>query len=337
MHSRSFLNRLGVRGERSRAPKSADPLRWSGIFLVVLLAGCDSESNQSGAALGSGVSQSGNPPPVIRQAVVFPTPLILSGLIAVQIEADDAGRNPLTFRYQWFVNGHRVDGETHPTLAPTLLKLGDKVEVEIVAADGQTSGKPYRTAPAIVGNTPPEVVKVSIEPTGSDRSAMRALAEGVDADQDAIHYAYRWWRNGTLVAGGDTATLDTVAFSRGDSITVEVIPRDAGGVGKSKLSEPVALGNNAPKITSHPPGKFDKGVFVYSVQAIDDDKDSLKYLLEAAPSGMTIDPATGMISWQVAPDVKGTHRVRILVQDGQGGSAFQDFDLSPGTSPSVKG
>ncbi|MEI8013681.1 MAG: Ig domain-containing protein [Nitrospira sp.] len=337
MHNRSFLSRLGARGERSRALKCADSLRWSGIALVALLAGCDLESNQSGVTPGSGVFQSGNRPPVIRQAVVFPTPLILSGPIAVQIEADDAGRNPLTFHYQWFVNGHRVDGETHPTLSPALLKLGDKVEVEIVASDGQISWKPYRTGPAIVGNTLPEVVKVSIEPTGSDRSNMHALVEGVDVDRDAIHYTYRWWRNGTLVAGEDTAALDTGTFSRGDSITVEVIPRDAGGVGKSRLSEPVALGNNAPKITSHPPSKFDKGVFVYSVQAIDDDKDSLKYLLEAAPSGMTIDPATGMISWQVASDAKGTHRVRILVQDGHGGSAFQDFDLSPGAPPNVKG
>lgn len=333
----SFLGELGARGETSRAPKSATSLKWSGILLVTILAGCSSESNQSGAAPGSGASQSGNPPPVIQQAAVFPTPLILSGPVAVQIEADNTGRNPLTFRYQWLINGYRVDGETHPTLSPARLKLGDKVEVEIIAADGQTSGKPYRTEPAIVGNTPPEVVKVAIEPTGSDRSTMHALAEGVDVDQDAIHYAYRWWRNGTLVAGGDTATLNTGAFSRDDSITVEVIPRDAGGAGKSKLSEPVALGNNAPKITSHPPSKFDKGVFVYNVQAIDDDKDSLKYLLEAAPSGMTIDPVTGMISWQVASDVKGTHRVRILVQDGQGGSAFQDFDLSPGTPPSAKG
>ena len=325
----SFLGELGARGETSRAPKSATSLKWSGILLVTILAGCSSESNQSGAIPGSGASQSGNPPPVIQQAAVFPTPLILSGPVAVQIEADNTGRNPLTFRYQWLINGYRVDGEIHPTLSPARLKLGDKVEVEIIAADGQTSGKPYRTEPVIVGNTPPEVVKVSIESTGSDRSTMHALAEGVDVDQDAIHYAYRWWRNGTLVAGGDTATLNTGAFSRDDSITVEVIPRDAGGAGKSKLSEPVALGNNAPKITSHPPSKFDKGVFVYNVQAIDDDKDSLKYLLEAAPSGMTIDPVTGMISWQVASDVKGTHRVRILVQDGQGGSAFQDFDLSP--------
>ncbi len=333
----SFLGELGARGETSRAPKSATSLKWSGILLVTILAGCSSESNQSGAIPGSGASQSGNPPPVIQQAAVFPTPLILSGPVAVQIEADNTGRNPLTFRYQWLINGYRVDGEIHPTLSPARLKLGDKVEVEIIAADGQTSGKPYRTEPVIVGNTPPEVVKVSIESTGSDRSTMHALAEGVDVDQDAIHYAYRWWRNGTLVAGGDTATLNTGAFSRDDSITVEVIPRDAGGAGKSKLSEPVALGNNAPKITSHPPSKFDKGVFVYNVQAIDDDKDSLKYLLEAAPSGMTIDPVTGMISWQVASDVKGTHRVRILVQDGQGGSAFQDFDLSPGTPPSAKG
>ena len=303
---------------------------------MILLVGCSSESNQPGVAPGSVVSQSGNRPPVIKRAVVFPTPLILSGPVAVQIEADDAGRNPLTFRYQWFVNEYRVDGETHSTLSPRFLKLGDKVEVEIVASDGQTSGEPYKTEPANVGNTPPEVVKVAIEPTGSDRSEMRAVVEGVDADHDAIHYDYRWRRNATLVVEGEKTTLDTRAFGRGDSITVEVIPHDAGGVGKSKLSEPIALGNNAPKITSHPPSKFEKGLFVYGVQAIDDDKDSLKYLLDAAPSGMTIDPATGMISWQVAPDVSGTHRVRIVVQDGHGGFTFQDFDLSLASSPSVK-
>jgi hypothetical protein len=305
-------------------------------LLAILLAGCDSESNQSGTTPGAGVSQNGNRPPIIQRALIFPIPLILSGPVAVQIEADDTGRNPFTFRYQWIINEHRVDGETYPTLSPTLLKLGDKVEVEIVASDGHTSGKPYRTEPATVGNTPPEVVKVSIEPTGSDRSEMKAIVEGVDADRDAISYVYRWRKNATLVVEGDNATFNTGAFSRGDSITVEVIPQDAGGVGKSKLSEPIALGNNAPKITSHPPNKFEKGVFVYSVQAIDDDKDSLKYLLDTAPTGMTIDSATGMISWPVAPDVKGTHRVRVLVQDGQGGSAFQDFDLSPGTSPTVK-
>ena len=337
MLSRRSQTWLRARGEISRAPSSASFSRWSGMCLVILLVGCSQESNQSGVAPGSGVSQSGNRPPAIQRAVVFPTPLVLSGPVAVQIEADDPDRNPLTFRYQWFINEYRVEGETHSTLSPRFLKLGDKVEVEIVASDGQTSGKPYKTEPAVAGNTPPEVVKVSIEPTGPDRSEMRALAEGIDVDHDAIHYVYRWRRNAALVVEGENATLDTGAFARGDSITVEAIPHDAGGVGKSKLSEPIALGNNAPKITSHPPSKFEKGSFVYGVQAIDDEKDSLKYVLDTAPSGMTIDPITGMISWQVAPDVKGTHRVRIVVQDGHGGSASQDFDLTLASSTSVKG
>lgn len=336
MLGRRFLSWLGARGETSRAPNSASPSIWSGILLVILSVGCSSESNQSGVVPGSGVSQSVNRPPVIQRVVVLPTPLILSGPVAVQIEADDPDRNPLTFGYQWFINEHRVEGETHSTLSPTFLKRGDRVEAEIVASDGQTSGKPYKTEPATVRNTPPEVVRVTIEPTGPDRSEMRAIAEGVDADHDAIYYVYRWRRNAALVVEGDNTTLDTGAFGRGDSITVEAIPHDAGGVGKSKLSEPIALGNNAPKITSHPPSKFEKGFFVYGVQAIDDEKDSLKYVLDTAPSGMTIDPTTGMISWQVAPDVKGTHRVRIVVQDGHGGSAFQDFDLTLASSPSVK-
>ncbi len=327
---------LRARGGTLRALSNAGLSRWSVVVLVLLLAGCSSEPNQPGVAPGSGPSLSGNRPPVIQRAVVFPAPLVLSGPVAVQIEADDPDRNPLTFRYQWFVNEHRVDGETHSTLSPTFLKLGDKVAVEIVAFDGQTSGKLYKTDQAVVKNTPPEVVRVTIEPTGSDRGEMRVVVEAVDVDYDAIHYVYRWRRNVALVQEGERQTLDTKTFGRGDSITVEVIPHDAGGVGKPKLSEPIALGNNAPKITSQPPIKFEKGMFVYGVQAVDDDKDSLKYVLDTAPSGMIIDKDTGMISWPVTPDMTGTHRVRIVVQDGQGGTASQDFDLTLAPSASVK-
>lgn len=336
MQSRSFQSPLRARGGTLRALSNAGHSRWFVIVLMLLSAGCSSEPNQPGVAPGSGASPSGNRPPAIQRAVVFPAPLVLSGPVAVQVEADDPDRNPLTFRYQWFVNGHRVDGETRSTLSPTFLKLGDKVAVEIVAFDGQTVGKPYKTDQAVVKNTPPEVVRVTIEPTGSDRSEMRVVAEAVDVDQDAIHYVYRWRRNVTLVQEGERETIDTKAFSRGDSITVEVIPHDANGVGKPKLSEPIALGNNAPKIISQPPSKFEKGIFVYGVQAVDDDKDSLKYVLDTAPSGMNIDKDTGMISWPVTPDVTGTHRIRIVVQDGQGGTASQDFDLTLAPSASVK-
>ncbi|MGQ0810010.1 MAG: putative Ig domain-containing protein [Nitrospiraceae bacterium] len=303
--------------------------------MLLLLVGC-SESRQPEVAASSGAPHGSNQPPVIQRATVLPNPVVLSGPLSVQIHAEDPDRNPVTFRHRWFINGNPVEGETRPMLSPTFLKRGDRVGVEVFPFDGQIEGNPYQTDPVVVGNTPPEVTRITIEPTLPDRSHLRALAEGVDIDSDDIHYVFRWRRNGTLVLEGENPTLETGYFDRGDSITVEAIPHDAGGVGKPQLSEAIVLGNNAPKITSHPPSKFEKGVFVYGVQAVDDDKDSLKYKLDTAPPGMTIDHATGAISWQVAPDVKGTHRVRVVVQDGQGGSAFQEFELtlSPFAIPS---
>jgi hypothetical protein len=246
----------------------------------------------------------------------------------VQIEAEDPDRSPLTFRHQWFINGARVEGETHPTLPPNALRRGDKVQVEVAASDGQVESKVYQTAMVAVGNTPPNVTKVTVEPTGSDRTQFRATVEGADIDNDDVHYAYRWRRNTTVVLEGEHSTLDTGKFARSDSITVEVTPHDAGGPGSPKLSDPIVLGNSAPLITSLPPAKYEKGVFSYPVQATDDDKDVLKYGLVTAPPGMKIDPATGVISWNIGPEAKGTYRVRVSVQDGQGGSASQDFEVA---------
>jgi hypothetical protein len=259
----------------------------------------------------------------------------LNGPVSVQIEAEDPDRNPLTFRHQWFINGNRVEGETRPTLAPSFLKRGDHVSVTVVATDGRLESKPLQSSSAVVDNTPPEVTKIAVEPTGSDRTRFRAVVEGVDIDQDAVTYAFRWRRNTAVVLEGEQSTLDTGSFARGDSLTVEVTPHDASGAGKPRLSEPIALGNSAPTITSRPPSNFEKGAFSYSVQATDEDKDVLKYELATAPTGMTIDPTTGVITWQVGSDIKGKHRVRVAVQDGQGGSAYQDFEVtlaSPGTA-----
>ena len=330
-----FLSRFGAWGDKPQASGRVRLSLQAGLLPLILLIGCTAESGPSGAPAGGSVSSSGNHPPVIQRATVHPNPILLNGPVSVQIEAEDPDRNPLTFRHQWFINGNRVEGETRPTLAPSFLKRGDHVYAEVVASDGQVEGKPFQVVPVVVGNTPPEVTKITIEPTGSDRTRFHAVVEGVDVDRDAVTYVFRWRRNTTVVLEGEQSTLDTGSFARGDSLTVEVTPHDANGAGKPRLSEPIALGNSAPTITSRPPSNFEKGVFSYSVQATDEDKDVLKYELATAPTGMTIDPMTGVITWQVGSDVKGTYRVRVAVQDGQGGSAFQDFEVSlasPGTA-----
>lgn len=330
----TVVRRFEVRGDKPRASNHFPLFLQICLISLIFLVGCTSESGPSGAPAGGLLSSRGNHLPVIQQATIVPNPVTLSRPVSVQIEAEDPDRNPLKFRHQWFVNGKPVQGETQPTLAPSFLRRGDRVSATVVASDGQLESNPVQTAAVTVGNTPPEVTNVTIEPAGSDRSRVRAVVESVDVDQDPISYKYRWRRNATVVSEGEESTLDANTFARGDSVTVEVTAYDAGGAGKPKLSVPIALGNSAPMITSRPPNRFEQGVFSYPVQATDDDKDTLKYELTKAPTGMTIDPTTGVISWPVDSDVKGKHSVRVVVQDGQGGSAYQDFDVSlPSSQP----
>ena len=57
-------------------------------------------------------------------------------------------------------------------------------------------------------------------------------------------------------------------------------------------------GNHPPVIISQPVTTAVAGqTYTYPVKAVDPDDDPLTYVLDAAPAGMTIDPATGLISW----------------------------------------
>jgi hypothetical protein len=253
----------------------------------------------------------------------------------VRVEAIDPDNDPVMFRHQWVTNGHPVEGQTGPSLNQRLLKRGETVAVEVVPSDGKLEGRPFRTDQVIVANTPPEVRGVATENTVSkpgDR--IRLKVESFDPDADDLHYTYRWWRNSALVAEGETGELQTAGYSRGDTIVVEVTPHDAGGPGKPLMSEPITIGNSPPSITSSPPGQVNQGTYEYMVKAVDPDGDPLSYTLEQAPAGMTIDKATGRIQWQISVGLSGSHRVKVLVEDGQSGHAFQEFDLSVPSRPS---
>jgi len=99
-------------------------------------------------------------------------------------------------------------------------------------------------------------------------------------------------------------------------------------VGKAVRSESVYVGNSPPKIVSAPADLVGRERYEYRVKAVDADGDPLSFLLEVAPPGMVIDKETGQLVWQIPPEQLGSHRVRIVAEDGQGGKAFQEFDFT---------
>ena len=306
-----------------------------GILAALVVAaaeGCSS-SPQDGSVVSSATKN--NHPPIVRLVTIVPNPLILAGPITAHVVADDPDGTEPTKRFQWIINGAPVLGATGPELDPIHAKRGDQVALEVVAVDGESESAPYRTDPIPVVNTPPLVSHVRVEADGEKTNRVFAKVDAVDPDRDEIHYSYRWWRNDKQVKEGEEGALDTTGFGRKDVVVVEVTARDQDTAAAPVRSAPSALGNSPPLIVSDPASLTNREQYEYVVQAKDVDGDTVTYGLETGPPGMTVDKATGQVSWKVIPGVAGTHRVKIVAEDGQGGMAWQEFELSiPSTAQS---
>jgi hypothetical protein len=210
------------------------------------------------------------------------------------------------------------------------LKRGDLVMVMVTPTDGHSAGPSVKSHAVPVGNTPPDIARVTLDPSSphaGDR--LTAVVETIDADHDTVDLWYRWSRNGRPVQEGESATLDTTGFARGDTVTLEVATSDAISKGRSVSLEPLVLPNTPPKITSAPPTAIVNGHYVYAVTANDSDNDSLTFSLEDGPAGMRINSTSGRLEWDIAENSRGLHHVRVAVEDQHGGRAFQEFDLAP--------
>ena len=272
----------------------------------------------------------GNQPPVIKSARILNNPLSLASPAGVQIDAEDPEREAVSFQYLWYVNDVALANQTHPTLAPEHLRRGQMVSVEVIPADGTQKGKVFRTEAVTVGNTPPSVTSVTLAPlTAQPGERVEAQAEASDPDHDRTDLSYRWFRNAAMVKEGEAPFLDTTGFAARDQIVVEVTAYDPAVTGNMLRSAPVTLGNRLPKIVSVPPAPGAGDQYVYAVNAVDPDGDRMAFQLETAPPGMMINEQSGQIVWPILPsNQNGTFHVKVVAKDGQGGAAFQEFDLT---------
>ena len=300
------------------------------LFLPLLLYGCLPTGDNGEQLSGTG----GNHLPIVRAISLHPSPLILSGPLAAIVQAQDDDGDALAFRYRWFANGKLVAERKTETIEPGLFKRGDKVAVEVVPFDGKDSGAPYKSEVATIGNTPPIVSNISIEP--DEQSFARQVmvkADVSDPDGDTVTIIYRWKKNQAVVKEGPSTELEIVGFDAKDSIQVDVLASDGITEAKPAASNVFVMNNTAPKITSVPASSLQSNRYEYHVAAQDPDGDVIVFSLEAGPSGMTIDGQSGMLRWTPGGDAAGVHRIRVMAKDSRGGFASQEFELSIAAPP----
>jgi RHS repeat-associated protein len=170
----------------------------------------------------------------------------------------------------------------------------------------------------------------STPPTeGTVGQTLRYKASATDRDNDPLTFDLPVRPIGMTV-DPSTGVLTWIPAS-GQVGTADVILRvtdGRGGVDLQSFQVVVSLPNNAPVITSTPPGPPVAGLpYRYTVQAQDADADPLRYTLTASPSGMTIDSASGVVSWTPSAAQIGDQAVTVQVSDGRGGVATQSFTL----------
>jgi translation initiation factor IF-1 len=115
---------------------------------------------------------------------------------------------------------------------------------------------------------------------------------------------------------------------KGDKISIEVIPYDKKSEGVWKAEGVFMIPNSPPRITSEPETKMEGGKFRYAVKAEDPDGDPIEFTLKDAPKGMSIDPKTGLITWDFDEKDAGEYRVEVIASDPEGAKSSQMHTLT---------
>lgn len=154
-------------------------------------------------------------------------------------------------------------------------------------------------------------------------------SEAIDPDADSVTYTLATGPAGMSINPA-TGLLRWSAAEPG-SYPVQISANDGrGGTTTQSFTLVVSqsLPNRPPIFTSLPVNASYIGRdYRYDSDAVDPDKDTLAYSLLVRPDGMTIDPASGMISWKPLASQKGEIKVMVQADDSRGGIATQTFTL----------
>jgi hypothetical protein len=187
-----------------------------------------------------------------------------------------------------------------------------------------------------VANPAPTAVNETATTVEDTSVTIPALANDSDPDGDPLTVIAASATRGAVVINGDgTLTYTPDRDFSGPDIITYTISDGNGGTSTATVTLTVTPGNDAPT-TVGLPDRFDTNsdpVNVTIVGGFDDlDGDTLNYTSTGLPAGLTLNPATGVISGTTAsngsvggPNGDGIYPVTVTVSDGNGGTVTTSF------------
>lgn len=169
-----------------------------------------------------------NTPPKILGASTFMS--VKDGPeIYVRADCMDPDKDEVRFSYRWLMNDDPIEGQSGPSLDPSLVRQGARVSAEVVASDGESASLPFTSEPITIDNRPPRIT--STPPGGPTKEgAFRYRVQAEDADSDSLTYELVSAPKGMTIdkRGGVSWTLPPAA-ERAGLHTVKIKVTDSKG------------------------------------------------------------------------------------------------------------
>ncbi|MBS3804677.1 MAG: tandem-95 repeat protein [Oleiphilaceae bacterium] len=177
-------------------------------------------------------------------------------------------------------------------------------------------------------NQPPEITSTPTLTVEAGQSYEYVVAVVDDRDTNLVFQKVAG-PAGLNVSSGGLVTWAPAESNQGTHlITLRVSDQDGESVEQSFVLT-VTVANRNPVIQSSPAASARvEQPYSYTVLATDADGDNLTYDLIQAPAGMSINAASGQVTWTPTESQTGSNNVGVRVTDGQGGSASQNFTLT---------
>jgi len=175
---------------------------------------------------GRAVLAIGNAAPQVTSVAVGPEHICRGVDIAATPAAVDADGDPLSYSYQWLLNGEALPGDS-PTLKGDRFKSGDRVSLKVTPHDQYEAGAVYLTQSFLIPNAAPHFV--SAPPETFRGSTYVYLAKARDADGDSISYSLLSAPSGTKI-DSSTGRLEWQVSGQSQNYPVEIEARDSRGL-----------------------------------------------------------------------------------------------------------
>jgi cytochrome c peroxidase len=264
----------------------------------------------------NGVTSSPNsfPPSITSPPVTAAT---VGQLYSYGVHAHDANEDPLTFSLVLAPAGMTINASSGMiTWTPTLEQVGIRnVTIRVTDPGGLFDSQTF----GIAVNGPPSFTSTPITAAVVEQ----LYTYDVDAN-DASSFALVQAPLGMFIDSSTGVIRWTPTLAQDGPQSVIVRASDPLGLFADQNF--TILVNRSPVIISNPVTTAVAGK-PYTTVVTASDVDTFTYSLALAPAGMTIDPSTGVITWNPSVEQLGPSTVTVLVTDVHGLRASQSFTV----------